>query len=56
MQNGKGDNWRKGTNFKKYWDSPYWNKPQKSFKKKSKGKDRCKNSLTPITKNVNISP
>ena len=31
---GKGDNWRKGTDFKKYRDAPYWKKNQPPSPKK----------------------
>jgi len=32
---GKGDKWRKGLNFKKYQDAPYWKK-LKDISKKDK--------------------
>lgn len=34
MSNGKGDKWRK-TDFKKYWESDYWQLKEKNKEKKN---------------------
>lgn len=31
-QAGKGPEWRKGTNFQRYWNSPFWNTLEKNEK------------------------
>lgn len=34
--NGKGDKWRKGTDFKKYWSSKVWKNLEKEKKTQPK--------------------
>lgn len=44
MTAGKGDGWRKGTNFKNYWESDFWKKqkPRKKIKKEKHGRRNAK--------------
>lgn len=40
MSNGKTDKWRKGTDYKKYYESCYWDELDKRKKKEKSVKKR----------------